>query len=305
MLEPRDLPLLVVFTTVVRRGSFTAAAKELKVSKSVVSDQVRVLEARLGLRLLERSTRSLHPTQVGAAVLTAAGAITQAVGEIAAVLEDHRDAPVGTLRVAATNDLAARFVAPVAGRLAARHPQLRIDVVSSDATQDLIAGQLDVGVRLGVPRDSAAVMRKLATLPEIIVGAPALVGSRPPVAAPQDLAGAPWVHHSLLGLNDVLTLHGPSKEPATIAVVPRAQANSAEVVRGLILAGAGFGCLPGYLVSEDLRRGALQRLCPGWVSRHITLFAILPSTRPPKRVALFLAGLKEALALEGLQKAAQ
>src|SRR6267154_696234 len=110
MFSHRDLPLLTVFAAVVRRGSFTGAAGELGLSKSVVSDNVRVLEERCGVRLLDRTTRQMRLTDVGAEVLAAATAVNDAARSIGAIVDGRRGAPAGTLRIASTHALTADFV---------------------------------------------------------------------------------------------------------------------------------------------------------------------------------------------------
>jgi DNA-binding transcriptional LysR family regulator len=238
---------------------------------------------------------------VGEQVLAAAAPVVEATRDIEAVLEEHREAAVGTLRVATTHDLGPRFVAPVAAALVARHPQLRVDIVADDAPQDLIAGNFDLAVRLGAPRDSGHVMRRLGVTTEPIVAAPALADRYLNASRPRDLAGAPWARHALLSRSDVMTFRGPRGEHEEIPIAVRAQANTGDGLRALLLAGVGFGALPEHLVTEDLRRGALVRVCPEWIWKQLTLYAVLPSAKTrPKRVTLFLAALKEALASAGV-----
>jgi DNA-binding transcriptional LysR family regulator len=238
---------------------------------------------------------------VGEQVLAAAAPVVEATRDIEAVLEEHREAAVGTLRVATTHDLGPRFVAPVAAALVARHAQLRVDIVADDAPHDLIAGRFDLAVRLGAPRDSGHVMRRLGVTIEPIVAAPALADRHAHATRPRELAGAPWARHALLGRGDVMTFRGPRGERDEVAVTVRAQANTGDGVRALLLAGVGFGALPEHLVAEDLRRGALVRVCPEWIWKKITLYAVLPSAKTrPRRVTLFLAALKEALASSGV-----
>jgi DNA-binding transcriptional LysR family regulator len=136
---------------------------------------------------------------------------------------------------------------------------------------------------------------------EPIVAAPALADRYPAASRPRDLAGAPWVHHALLSRGEVMTFRGPRGEQDEIATTVRARANTSDGVRALLLAGVGFGALPEHLVAEDLQRGALVRVCPEWIWKQLTLYAVLPSAkRRPKRVTLFLAALKDALASAGL-----
>src|SRR5438067_1594097 len=138
MLRVQQLPLVVVFAQVCREGSITRAAYALGLSKSVVSTHLRTLEAMLGARLLDRTTRRLALTQTGEAVLAAAGRVVAATDEIRLIAEAQREAPTGTLRVAASQDLGTRFVAPAVARLLATHPDLRAELLLDDATQDLI-----------------------------------------------------------------------------------------------------------------------------------------------------------------------
>jgi DNA-binding transcriptional LysR family regulator len=298
MLQPREIPLLAIFASVVRHGSFTSAARELGLSKSVVSDNVRMLEERCGVRLLERSTRRLRLTQVGEQVLSTATVITEATRSLEAILEEHRSAPVGTLRVATTQDLGPRLVAPVAARLSQQHPQLTIDIVADDLQHDLIAGRFDLAVRLGVPKESGHVIKRLTRYAEPLLAAPSIAESLRKATRPRELQGAPWVRHTLIARSDTMTFVGPRGEKDEVTLSLRAQINTGEGVRALLLAGVGIGTLPEYLVADDLQRGALVRLCPGWLAKDLTLYAELPSAkRKPRRVQLFLTALQEAFAI--------
>jgi DNA-binding transcriptional LysR family regulator len=295
MITHRDLPLLTVFAAVVRNGSFTGAARELGLPKSVVSENVKGLEARCDARLLERSTRHLRLTEAGSLVLASARSIEDAVRDLSANLEQERSAPSGTLRVATTHDLAPLLIAPVAATLVTRHPALRIEIVADDAPHDLIAERFDLAVRLGSPRDSTYVMKRLATIAEPIVAAPALADGFSRATRPRDLHGAPWVRHALIS-GETMTFLGPRGQREEITVSIRSQANTGYGVRALLLSGAGLGVLPEYLVAEDLARGALVRLCPAWVWKHVTLYALIPSQKHLRRsVSLFLAALQERL----------
>lgn len=298
MLHHRDLPLLAVFAAVARRGSYTQAARELRLAKSVVSDHVRALEERCGVRLFERTSRRLQLTQIGERLLATATAVASAAADVEAILAEHRDVVVGTLRVATTHDLGIRVVIPVAAQLAREHPQLSVEVASDDNLHDLVEGRFDVGVRLGAPKDSGYVMHRLQTVREIIVGAPALLAAWP-VARPADLAGAPWARHSLLRRPDVWTFRSERGEEAAVAVVERARANTGEGLRALVLGGAGFAVVPEYLVADDLRRDALRRVCPGWFWKDLALYALTPSgAKVTRRVHVFLDRLRAALGVK-------
>lgn len=291
MLKPRDLPLLSVFMAVARQGSFTAAARELGMPKSVVSENVKVLEQRCGVRLLERSTRRLALTEVGARVLESARRIEEVTHELAATLEDGRG-PGGTLRVAATHDLAARLVAPVAAELVTTYPGLRVEIVADDATHDLIEGRYDLAVRLGSPRDSSYVLKRLATIDEPIVAAPAVAERHRGASRPRDLRDAPWIRHALIS-GDVMAFTGPRGQKDELEPTIRAQANTGYGVLALLVCGAGLGVLPRYLVADELAKGTLVRVCPPWVWKRVELYALLPSRGSPRAsVGAFVAALQ-------------
>jgi molybdate transport repressor ModE-like protein len=291
VLKARDLPLLSVFAAVARAGSFTAAARELGLPKSVVSDNVKQLEQRCGARLLERTTRRLALTEAGTRVLTSARRIDEAMRELSASFEEDRG-PSGTLRVATTHDLAARLVAPVVAELVHEHPALRIELVADDAAHDLVEGRFDVAVRVGSPRDSSYVIKRLATMDEPIVAAPALVERLPHVVRPRELQGVPWVRHALVS-GESMAFVGPRGQRDELVVSVRAQANTGLAVLALITGGAGVGVLPLHMMADGLAQGALVRLCPGWVWKRVELYALLPSREHPRpSVKAFVAALQ-------------
>lgn len=304
MLGPRDLPLLAVFVTVVQKGSFTAAARDLGLAKSVVSQHVRTLEERCGVRLLERTTRALRLTQVGEQVLAAATPAVESVREVQRAVEAHRGAPTGTLRVTAVIDIGTRLVAPAAAHLSRAHPDLRVEIVSDDGQRDLVSEGFDVALRLGPARDSSLVMKKLGTEQEIIVAAPDVASRFTSAVRPSQLAGAPWVEHSALAITSVQRFrdaHGATDE---VHVDTRARANTGEAMRALVLGGAGLAAIPYSMVHAEVSEGRLERLCPSWYRRDLVLYAAMPSgRRAPARVRAFLEALRDALPTAGFRAA--
>jgi len=291
----RDLPLLPVFVSVVRHGSFTVAAKELGLAKSVVSRHVRVLEERCGARLIERTTRRLKVTQIGEQILAAATTVVDAASEIDRLAAAHHSAPTGTLRVTAPQDLGAVLVAPVAARIARLHPLLRIEIELDDRPRDLVAEGLDVALRLGLLRDSGHVARRLGWEPEIIVGAAELVMAHADAGRPAALRGAPWVAHSPLGSKKVWKFRSGDGDEDEVVVTPRALASDTGATRALVMGGVGFAVLPRHAVADDIVAGRLEHVCPAWFHRRIALHALLPGRKNPPRVTLFLDHLAAAV----------
>ena len=299
MLTGRDLSLLPTFAAVVRRGSFTAAARDLHLTKSVVSDQVRALERSLGVRLLERTTRRLRLTQVGEQVMATATTVLAAAEELASAVESDRQRPTGTLRVTAPHDLASSVVAAAFGQLARKHADLRFDLVSSDAPQDLVGEGIDVALRLGVMRQQGLVVRRLSREPEVIVAAGGLAERFAGAARPSHLGDLPWLGHASLDFGTTWTFRSASGATDAVAVAPRSLANSTEGLRQLMLGGLGAALLPLYVVRRDLDAGRAVQLCPAWHHRILALHAVLPNRKPPPRTRVFLDALPPLLAAHG------
>ncbi len=291
MLTAADGPLLTVFAAVVRLASFSGAASELKLSKSAVSERVKQLEDRCGARLLERTTRRLRLTDLGAEVLATATRVEDALGQLSRSLELGRSEPSGLLRVSTTNDLGPLLVGPVVARFVGAYPKARVEVLSDDAQRDVLATRIDLAVRLGAPKASSLIVRRLAVLSEPIVAAPAVVDALGRVTRPRDLAAAPWVRHSLVA-TATMRFVGPGGARDEIVPVVRAEADAGATVLSLLLNGAGVGVLPEHALREHLHAGRLVRLCPGWIWKRVTLYALMPSRAAPgSALKAFLAML--------------
>jgi DNA-binding transcriptional LysR family regulator len=209
-----------------------------------------------------------------------------------------RQEPAGKLRISVPHGLAASIVAPLAAELVRAHARLSLEIVADDELRDLLRDELDVAVRMAAPRDSAYVMRRLGTSPVILVGSPRL--DLPPARSPSELERAPWVRHTLVD-GERWTFTGPHQQKETIVPVWRAAANTMDAFRSLLLAGAGIGAIPELHVIDDLRRGTLQRVCPGWVKRHVVVYGLVASRQSPPHLQLFLAALRAALRQAGLE----
>jgi len=295
MLSPRDLPLLPVFVAVASLGSFTNAARELGLAKSVVSKHVATLEERCGVRLIERSTRRLHLTQVGQQVFDVAQQVLASVRNLEQVVEGNREAPTGTLRVTLPLDPGlSAMVAPIAANLVRRYPSLKVELVVDDAIRDLVAEGLDVALRLGALRESSYVVRRLGSEREIVVAAAGAFEEVGELKSPRSLGSVPWVVHSALRVPSSWSLRTENGEKSQVNVRVIATTNTVIAMRDLLLAGAGFGLLPAHVVRDDLKAGRLLHICPDWYHRRLSLHALLPTKHSPPRVRLFLTALAAA-----------
>ncbi len=294
MLTSGDALLLPVFAAVARLGSFSAAASELHLSKSVVSERVKLLEEHAGAVLLERTTRRVRLTEAGMEVLDAANQIQDALGNLGRRLETNRREPAGTLRVATTNDLGPLLVGPAAARMVLAYPRVKVEIHAEDVQRDLMEAKVDVAVRMGAPKTSSFLMRKLATLDEPIVAAPAVAERLSAAKTPRDLCGAPWVKHSLV-TGDALVFSGPGNAEEEVTLNVRAESSSGATVLSLLLHGAGVGVLPQHALREHLYHGRLVHLCPGWIWKQVTVFALMPTKSPRPAVRAFVDLLAEQI----------
>jgi DNA-binding transcriptional LysR family regulator len=298
MIEPSVLPLLAVFGAIARNGSFTGAARELGFTKSMVSAQLRKLESRYGVRLVERTTRCVRLTSAG----VAAWAVVQRLLDEARAFEDslklHSDVPMGRLRIGAPHGLAAGIVAPVVAALVRQYPGLSIDLVIADELRDLVRDELDAVVRLAAPRDSAYVMRRLGAASVILVASPllGLAAARRPI----ELERAPWVRHTLVDA-ERFTFSGPAGQKESVRPPIRASANTMDAFHALLTLGVGVGAIPDLHVVRELQAGTLVRICPGWVKRRVVVHALIASREAAPPVELFLDAMCAEL-LRGSQE---
>ena len=269
---------IAAFVRVVEGGSFSAAARHLKISKSAVSAHVQRLEERLGIRLLNRTTRRLSMTEAGAAyyrhcarILTEAEAAEQAASAL------QRE-PRGTLRISAPDSFGWMHVAPAVPDFLRRYPELSIDIALSSAHVNLVDEGLDLAIRIGVLEDSPLVVRKLALSRLVVCAAPAYLKKYGAPREPDELAKHNCLCASLLPWGDQWRLVGKRGE-ARVAVGGSFRSNNAEMLRAAALDGIGIAVLPTWAVAELLHTGALRRVLDAWEPPASTIYAVYPGKK--------------------------
>jgi DNA-binding transcriptional LysR family regulator len=268
-----------VFARVVEAESFSAAARDLGLSKSAVSKQVSRLEDRLGVRLLNRTTRRLSLTEAGAAfyqgcqrAVAEAEAAEQAITHLAA-------APRGTLKVNAPMSFGVCHLTPALSDFVARYPELTVDMALNDRMVDLVEEGFDVGIRIAVLRDSSLIARRLAPLRRVLCAAPGYLAARGMPLALDDL----YAHHCLLYSYQVAGDHwgfsGPGGE-RRLKVRGRLRVNNGDALLEAALAGLGIAFLPSFICGEALRAGRLVHLLPEWSAPDdAAIHAVYPAGR--------------------------
>ena len=285
-----NLPRMVVFARVVELGSFAAAARELGLSRPAVTAAVQALERSLGVGILHRTTRSLHPTDVGEELAAKCIELTELARGALADASATSEHPVGTLRVAAPSGIVTeRLVAPALSRLAREHGVV-VDLHSADHRVRLVEGGYDAAIRFGTPVEAGLTMRRLGRVEEVLVATPALART---IASPEDLVDAPWVEHRELPRQFVIS--GPGRRRKTITMRPVARVNENAAMLGLIRNGIGIGRMLAFGVADELARGELERVLPQWHAGRVDAFVLMPSRRPPRRVRLLIDALRDVL----------
>lgn len=288
-----DLGELVVFTQVVRCGSFTAASRSLGMPKSTVSRKVAELETRIGARLLQRTTRSLSLTDIGRAYYERCARIIADLEEAEQVVTRMQATPRGLLRVTVPNSFA--VLGPLFAEYLALYPDVQVEVLSTGRRVDLIEERFDVALRAGPPPDSTLIGRKVGVVRRCVLAAPEFVKRAGIFKEPAALERQDCLVFTPEGTT--WTLASGAKE-VQVHVSPRLAANDYDLLRAVARNGFGLALLPEYQCLEDVGSGRLVRVLEAWSAREVPVYALYPSARhlSPKVIAL-LDLLRDRLAL--------
>src|SRR5205085_7581789 len=290
-----DMADLTAFLAVAEARSFTRAAADMGISQSALSQVIRRLEERLGLRLLTRTTRSVAPTEAGERLLET---LAPALGEIdarVAALGELRDKPSGTIRITSVEHATETILWPVLRRFVETYPDVKVEVVSNYELTDLATEGFDAGVRLGehVDKDMIAV-RIAPDFRAAVVGAPSYFEDNPRPKLPQDL-----VRHSCINLrlsaargHYIWEFQKGRRHPKVRADGPVAF-NAIIMLRRAAIDGAGLANLPEDFVANDIAEGRLVRVLEDWCPPQPGYHLYYPSRRqPPQAFALLVEALR-------------
>ncbi len=283
------LTALTVFRQVVAQGSFAAAGRRLGLSPAAVSKNVRELEAHLGVRLLNRTTRRMSLTEAGRLYAERVGQILDDLAEADRMLGPLQAAPGGLLRVSAPLTLSLTCLSPAVPGFLARHPHLSLDLRLEDRRVDIVQEGFDIAVRASDRlEDSSLVARRLAALPHVVCAAPSYLARRGVPRHPAELAGHELIQFSLSGHANEWRFRRGGEE-VRLPVDGRYKAGSSLAVRDALLAGFGLSLIPRAYVAAALAGGQLQPLLEDWQGPETAVHAIYPSRRhlvPKVRVFL-------------------
>lgn len=282
------LTALESFAAVARRLRFAAAAEELGISASALSRRISQLEASLGTRLFQRTTRQVSLTEAGAVFLRY---VTEALSHIAdgqAAVSDFTSEPIGRLRVTLPNLFGQLQVAPRLPEFLRRYPKVQLELSFSDRFIDLVSEGCDVAVRIGTLENSGLVARKLGTNRRVLCASPDYLERFGEPATPEEL-----VHHACLQFRPVDSDHHwrlqQGDKTVDVATATIVIADNAEALRHMAVAGCGITLMANFIVGDDLKAGRLVRILSGWAGAESAIWAVYPNARfLPLKVRAFI-----------------
>ncbi len=267
-----------IFATVVEAGTITAAADRLRLSKSRVSEAVMTLEARLGGRLLDRTTRRISPTEAGRIFYDRCRrALDEAQAGVAEVMA-RQEAPIGHLRIGAPEGFADRYVIPALASFLEANPQITVEVVEDVQMTGLVENRLDLSIRVVREPDGAMIVRKLGSSPVLACASPRFVERHGLPERAEDVAHFPIIGFSPLFWSREWRFRR-GEEVLTVPVSPVISVNSTAALRSALLADIGMSALPIWAVAEEIASGRLIRVLPDETLPESGIYAVYPSNR--------------------------
>ncbi|PKU23875.1 LysR family transcriptional regulator [Telmatospirillum siberiense] len=286
------------FVQTIERGSLTGAAKRLNRSLQSISRALAALEDELGVELVRRTTRRLHPTPAGFMLFEKLRTALKDIENARAEAGRDADRVSGVLRIGASVLFAPNHVVPTATAFLQRFPEVEIELVLNDALADLIEDRLDVAIRIGDLGAASLRSKKIAQLRRVVVAAPSYLTRRGYPKAPSDLSTHLCVVRTFGPEGDIW----PLTQGAEIARVPvkgALRCNDAAAANAAVLHGAGIGLAPLWQVRHDIDAGRLELLLPEFEPPPIAVSAVWPaSAGAPARTRLFIEMLSHRLAGE-------
>ena len=245
------------FIGVVEEGSFTAAAEQMAMSVSLVSKYIAQLETRLGVRLLNRTTRSLTLTEIGEIYYEKSQQVLEGFDELEKVIKDKRASPCGNLVISAPQTFGEMFLSPLIEEFLKKYPDITVDLQLSDRLVNLVDETIDVSIRIAELPDSNMIARYLDSARIVCCVSPEYLKQHPVPAHPSDLLS----HECILDKNFKEANKWPflvNGERTTIKVNGRLAVNSARTTRDMVLAGRGVALIPLYAIDNDIKEGRIK-----------------------------------------------
>ena len=291
-----QLGAMRAFVRVVQIGSFSAAAREADTSQATISKRVAALEAKLGVRLMLRSSRNHSLTAAGAEYYEKCVAILAELEEAESAIRSEITAPCGLLRITAAFPLGRLLIGPLLPEFLERYPDIEIDLALTDRHVDLVSEGFDLAIRAQQAPDSSLVARPLFSNPMHLVASPQYLGRHPKILEPSDLAEHNCIIYSQLRTQSTWRFSDGERETA-VHVSGNFRCDSGDVILDAAVAGIGVTVLPYWMIHAHLVTGSLQMVLPDDQPEPLPVHAIYPQRRYlPLRVRCFIDFLTEKFA---------
>ncbi|HDI3033295.1 TPA: LysR family transcriptional regulator [Cronobacter turicensis] len=271
----KQLQDMALFALVAETGSFTAAAQKAGLPKSSVSQRISQLEAHVGLRLLNRTTRTLSLTFAGEHYLVHCREMLDASERADLAVQRLRDNPSDRLRITSPAGIGATLLARMNAEFLARYPDITLEVFISDDVRDLVMEGFDVALRTGKPQDSSLIGRKIGHCPRYLLASPAYLAQHPPLTHPAQLAE----HRVIVHRAWTEWLLQRDRELYRCHLNQMHQTDNLLYARESALAGAGVTLLPAFLLDDTLKQGALINILPEWTVTGNDLYLVYPGRK--------------------------
>ncbi|HUJ61402.1 MAG TPA: LysR substrate-binding domain-containing protein [Kofleriaceae bacterium] len=292
---PLDLTALATFVEVVTRGSFSAGARARGIPRPTATRHVNILERDLGVRLIERTTRSMRVTDAGADLVERARRILDDAKAARDALAERQQRLSGRIRISAPIEYGMRFLEPVLVAFARAHPEVRLSVELAARQVDLVEDGCDVALRIGPLRDSSDGARRLGVVPFAICAAPALLARERPPRRPEELATRRLLVFDTASRKRVWSFSS-SRGTIDVAVGSAVlEANSYALLLAGATSGLGFARLPRFLAAPALEAGTLLEVLPGWRCAELPVHALFRRGMATARVRALLSHVAAAL----------
>ncbi|MGB3494860.1 MAG: LysR family transcriptional regulator [Elainellaceae cyanobacterium] len=295
-MEMPDLNSLVVFAQVVKQGSFVGAARRLNLPKATVTRRIQQLEDTLQVKLLERSTRVVRPTEIGRVYYEYCDRIVTEIEEANTAIAAQQAEPTGILRISAPSAFTQLFIKDLIPQFLSCYPQIQLIHRIDNQPINPLRDGFDISIRVGLLEDSLLRIQPLGEATLGLFASPTYLAAHRVPQAPADL-----VDHDTIATG---TSNTPSwtlfnqDQRAAIALSPRCIINDPTLAFSLAVSGVGIGLLPTFLCREAIQSKQLEPVLPDWLGAKVPLNAIFPTTRERSpKVKVFLQFLKERLSL--------
>ena len=283
------------FVAVVEAGSFSAAARRLKLGQPAVSKSVAQLEAHLGARLLLRSTRGLTPTDAGQRFYEHARLSIEEADQAEQVVRESSGGLSGVLRISAAVTFARLHVLPALKTFLERHPNLQLDIILDDRSIDLLEEGVDVALRMGSLDDSTMTARRISQTRRLVVGTPQYFAQAGVPQTPAELSRHQAIVYSRRGGGESWSFSRNGTQVA-VMVTGRVRVSAAEGMRTGVLGNMGLAIASEWMFSPELANGTVQAVLTGWQLPAVDLWAVFPAGRlVTSKARAFVAFVEEVL----------